>query len=390
MEHLTFIHCADIHLDAPFKENGRNNYGEARRKDIRAAFSNIIDSVKKKNADMLLIAGDLFEHRTVTRGTLDWLYMKLSETAVPVVIIPGNHDPYLINSWYKSFEWPDNVIILSPDKPHVLLEKEGASIAGLGFSSFKEEKADLGKIPSPKNGFFNILMLHGTCDMDFTNSLYNPVNSNELEALGYDYYALGHFHAKRNDYSLKTVFNPGSPEPLGFDETGEHGAFYVSMKKEQGKIQLETEWFNTSIREYQHRILDVTGCKTLEEVKIRILGILEGLDPDRVLIKVTLKGRTDLGLDEDVLTSDFSDQWLFLEICNETRKEFDLDAMIRDQSLKGAFVREMKLRLHEISKAMMEDRENTDLKKQEEILMNALYYGLDALQNGKIEWLNEL
>lgn len=389
MKTLKFIHCADLHLDAPFRETGAGTYADTRRKDIREAFSNIIDRVKSEKAQMLLICGDLYEHRTVGKGTMDWLYMVLSQAGVPVLIIPGNHDPYLKNSWYRSWDWPENVKILSPDNPHLVMEDLCVNVYGMGFSSFREDKPDLSVVPPPVKGYFNIMMIHGTLDMSFTNQAYKPVSSKELEELGYDYYAMGHFHRMRDDYTLRKAFNPGSPEPLGFDEQGFHGAFIVNMTMDQDKTTIKAERFKTSVRSYHDKKLDITGCKNLEEVKMRIIGLLEGLRPDRDLMRITLAGRTDLSLETDTLTEYFSEDWFYIMIYNETQKSFDIEELEKDPSLKGAFVREIKSRIESIKKALENDPDNTELKKEEEKLLLAMNYGLEALHSGRIEWQDD-
>lgn len=389
MKTLKFIHCADLHLDTPFREIGTGTYADTRRKDIRDAFSNILNRVKTEKADMLLISGDLYEHKTVGKSTLDWLYMVLSQVNVPVLIIPGNHDPYLKNSWYRNWEWPENVRILSPENPNIILEDLCVNVFGMGFSSFREDKPDLSVVPPPVKDYFNIVMIHGSLDMDFTNQSYKPVSSKELEVLGYDYYALGHFHKLRDDYPLKNAFNPGSPEPLGFDEKGFHGAFVVNMEMDQSKTSIRVEKFDTAIRSYHDKNLDITGCKTLEEVKMRVIGLLERLRPDRDLIRITLIGRTDLSLETDILTEFFSEDWFYLQIYNETQKDFDLEEIEKDPSLKGAFVREVKTRIESVTEALKKDPENLELQKEKEKLFLALNYGLEALHWGRIEWLND-
>lgn len=389
MRTIKLIHCADLHLDAPFREYGQGTYAETRRQDIRKAFTNILERVREEKADLLLISGDLYEHNTVTKSTMDWLYMKLSEVRVPVFVIPGNHDPYLLNSWYRTWDWPSNVIILSPDKPQRILEDQKINIYGMGFASFKEDKPDLAKVAPRINGYINIMMIHGTLDMDFTQQAYKPVTSADLDELGYDYYAFGHFHSTRDDYNLKNAVNPGSPEPLGFDEPGIHGAFVVTLKEEQGRVAVEKERFDTALRVYHDKQLDISGCKTLGEVKIRLLGLLEGLNPDRDITRITLKGMTDLTLEPEMLSSFVTDQWLYLKIINDTRIAFDIDSIEKDPSLRGAFAREMKERLKKVLEALEKEPGNTELKKEEERISRALLYGLEALQNGKIEWWNE-
>ena len=226
------------------------------------------------------------------------------------------------------------------------MEELKLSVYGIGFSAFKEGKPDLSRINPPEEGYFNILIFHGTLDMDFTEQDYKPVSSDELKALNYDYYALGHFHTIRN---VDNIVYPGSPEPLGFDEPGEHGAFLVTMTLENGQVQNNSQFFKTSQRQYHQKYLDITEAGSLQEVKMRILEAVEGLDKQRDLVRLTLKGRTELALDPEEISDMFSD-WLYFKIRNETRKAFDLDLIEKSPTLKGAFVREIRERLKSIEK----------------------------------------
>jgi len=385
MRKLKFIHCADIHLDAPFRDHGTQIYAEMRRQDIKTAFLNILNKAREARADFLVISGDLYEHEYIAKKTMDWLNMVLSEAQIPVFIVPGNHDPYIRNSWYRVWDWPENVHILSPERPHIVLEQFRLSVYGMGFSAFKEGKPDLSAVIPPKEGYFNILIFHGTLDMDFTQQDYKPVSSEELKSLNYDYYALGHFHSARN---ADNMVYPGSPEPLGFDEPGEHGAFLVTMFSENGQVRYETQFFRTSLRQYHQKYLDISDCGTLQEVKIRILETVEGMDKQHDLVKLILKGRTELSLDPGEISDMFSD-WLYFRICNETRKAFDLDLLEKSPTLKGAFVREVRERLKKLEKEMENDPGNILLREEAEKLEMALVFGLEALETGKIEWWGE-
>lgn len=386
MKSLKFIHCADIHLEAPFREHGAGGYAETRRMDIRKAFLHILKAVKEHQADFLLISGDLFEQRYITRKTMEWLSMVLSDVQAPVFIIPGNHDPYIKNSWYQIWDWPANVHLLTPDNPQYILEEQRVFIYGMGFSAYKQGKPDMSLVPPPRKDFLNILMLHGTLDMDFSGEAYQPVTSAELEALHYDYYALGHFHQPRSDYPVKNMINPGSPEPLGFDEPGPHGAFLITAMRNDSGIRLEAEPFTTAQRVYHSIHLDVTGLKSLEEVKMKLLGALEGLDPQKDITLVNLRGRTSMILDTQALTDLFSEDWLYLQVRNETQRAFDMETLAKDPAIKGAFVRSIKGKLDAIEAALITEGALPVLIEERERLELALSFGLEALQNGKIEW----
>ena len=149
------------------------------------------------------------------------------------------------------------------------------------------------------------------------------------------------------------------------------------------------EKYNTAIRSYHDEDLNINGLKTIEEVKMRVLAHLEGFNPEKDIIRINLKGQTELSLEENMLTSLFAGNYLYLKIRNHTRKAHDIASLEKDLSLKGAFVREMKARIQKITDELEENPDNPELKREEEILTLALNYGLEALQNGKIEWLSE-
>ena len=215
--------------------------------------------------------------------------------------------------------------------------------------------------------------------MDFRTGI-KPVTTQELKALNYDYYALGHFHKTK---IIDNIANPGSPEPLGFDEKGSM-ALSGKTFRITGEVKVESHFFETACREYCEKTIDVSGCRTLEEIKIRILEVVEGLNYNRHLIRVTLKGRTELSIDTEYLKDMFSD-WLYFDIRNESTKAFDIDSLLKNPSLKGAFAREMLIRLESLEKLLKNDPENENLKREKEVLDLALTFGLEALENGKLE-----
>lgn len=374
---VKFLHAADIHLDAPFKEHGTNDYAQQRRKDIRDAFASAISLAISSNVDFILICGDLYEHDYTSRKTIEWLAGQLERFKKPIIMIPGNHDPYVANSWYKNFEWPKHVRLLTDASPSLILEDLKVLIHGIGFSSSRQDKPDLEKISKPLEGYFNILMLHGTLDLTFGKTPYHPVTSAELNVLGYDYYALGHFHKQNNTYELKKAANPGSPEPLGFDEKGEHGVFVTTLTMDDSsKVKIDTEKASVARKHYVEPVLDITPFETLDRLKMELLGILEKLDAARDLVRIHLTGRTALQLDCEALESLLSQGFLMFELRDETQKSLDLGVLARENTLKGLFVRDMLEKLNELEAKGLMDEAKT--------VRDALYFGIEALETGKV------
>ncbi|HEY2285913.1 MAG TPA: metallophosphoesterase, partial [Streptosporangiaceae bacterium] len=76
---LRILHTADVHLSEDLDP-------EARLVGWRAFLS------QAGQADLLVVAGDLFDHARVPQSLLDQVVEDLAATPVPVVILPGNHD----------------------------------------------------------------------------------------------------------------------------------------------------------------------------------------------------------------------------------------------------------------------------------------------------------
>ncbi len=381
MKEIRFIHCADIHLDAPFTSLGsEKDKSSERRQDLKNTFQRIIDTVKSERSELLLISGDLFEHSYTSKPVISFLnscFRSIPETRV--FIVPGNHDPYVTTSFYKLFEWNSNVTILSEDKPFCIVDELNTCIYGIGFSSFaKENNKDLAELKPADSNLINILLAHGTVDMNIGDGIYNPMSSNDLAALGMDYVALGHFHNRIDNIGGRgMIYNPGSPEPLGFDETGEHGIYKGSIvKQDNGDTLLNVNFIRLNSKSYDIAEIKVDCCGSNEEIASRISQYIENSDLSKTLLSLTLKGYIENGfrIDTQSIPLSFKDKIYYLKLKDETGINFNIDQISKEPGLKGLYTRKMLKR--------MEDCED---EKEKGILRKALYYGLEALENGKLE-----
>ena len=110
---VKILHTADMHLDSPFTLMDAS-LSEARRADLRSAFAALMMYVKDNDIDILLIAGDMFEHEYATKETIALAVREFEK--VPqcrIVISPGNYDPYTPNCVYKKCQFPANVHIFT-------------------------------------------------------------------------------------------------------------------------------------------------------------------------------------------------------------------------------------------------------------------------------------
>ena len=88
--------------------------------------------------EYLLIAGDLYENESVTEATIQYinqLFTSIPETKI--LIAPGNHDPYLKNSFYANYKWSNNVYIFHENA--IFYSFPDADFYGFGFQDFYHE-----------------------------------------------------------------------------------------------------------------------------------------------------------------------------------------------------------------------------------------------------------
>lgn len=379
MKQVTFIHMADLHLDASFSSLADVNKAELRRKELENCLRRIVEKALYNSIDLLIISGDFFEDSNVKGSTIQTaknLFSELYKTEV--IIIPGNHDPLRENSYYKASEWGNNVHILEDSKQVLYLEKYNACIYNMGVRGEVVKDFSIIQDKDISNERFNILIFHGTVDMPFEEENYNPITSEKIFSLGMDYVALGHMHCfSKTKNGEAVMINPGSPEPMGFDEEGVHGIIQGKIiLSENEQKSVETEFVPTATRNYHNIEINVSGCSSDEETIAKI-----GLD-NKVkfyttdLYSITLKGfipkEYKLGV-KNILEA-FAQYCFFIKIKNQTSEQFDFEQYLEDPGIKGEFVRRIL--------DMMDSKCSTERR---ETLYMSLQYGLQAIENGRVD-----
>jgi len=378
LRQIKFLHFADLHLDSSFASLGMgHDKASTRRNELKETFGRIINIAKEEAADLILISGDLYENGYVRKSTISYINDRFcSIPEIKIVLVPGNHDPYILNSFYRNYSWSKNVHILSEEKPCIIFEDISTCLYGIGFKSFYQEQAPLHHVKSPEGSCFNLLLAHGTVDMNIKQSGYNPMSSETLSSLGMDYIAMGHFH-NRSERPEAGIYNPGSPEPLGFDEPGEHGVYLGCITlSDKGDKQLDVRFIKTSTRFYETMELDVTGCSNDEQVKSKILHAAHYKDLKAGLFSIILKGYVECSfkVSTSYIQAALEDRFFHLKIKDETIPDYNFEEIANESGLRGLFARKV---FSLIAKA--ED------EQEKKMLMKALYYGIEALEQGRVE-----
>lgn len=345
-----------------------------RRNEIKEAFHGVIELSLKEEADFLLICGDLYEHEYVRKSTINYICEELGRIQnTGVVIIPGNHDPYMPGAFYRTVEWPDNVHILAGEKMSVEFEERRVRIFG---------SRDTDALTQADPSCINVMMLHGTLNMGIAKNAFSPLTSQQLDTTGMDYIALGHFH---NRFEAKgktlTAFNPGSPEPLGFDEEGSHGVYIIEIFiGDDGRKYYESRFISINRRNYRNVDVYCDECGSDERLAEIIGAAMKESGSSEDLYSITLKGIVEAGYKADIhgLEASLARQCFFIRIKDNTMPGYDFEEISKEPGLKGLFVRKMMERIKQAERAGDEEGRL--------LAVDSLYYGMQAMEQGEI-WL---
>lgn len=330
---MKFIHIADMHLDACFNNlSNINGLPEKRRLEQRKIINDIVNYIKENEIKFLFIAGDMYEQEYIRRSSIEYVNRLFREIPdVNIFISPGNHDPFIKNSFYNTFEWSENVHIFKNNIEKI--ELEDVDIYGYGFGDYYCKQDVVENIKIEDKSKLNILLVHGSVDGgndEFRQ--YNPMSSKKLKELGFDYIALGHIHKKSyNDEKKQRIVYPGSTISFGFDEPGEHGMIFGDLSKKELKL----EFIRLDTRKYEDYKLDISECLSNEDIieKIEEINLKEN-----DLYKILLVGNRNFIIDIKEIEKLITKKNI-IKVKDDTKMTYNIDEIILKNDIKGVFTK---------------------------------------------------
>ena len=353
MNSVKILHCADIHIGAAGSFLGAN--ADSRRFETLVTFENIIDLAKERNVDIIAISGDLFDTDSLEANFSEAVINKIAEASpIKVVYCAGNHDPLNTSSPFINSGLPENLYVLPAKDTCITFEDINARVYGKSFDSAHLQGVDKFSVSAPQDDVINIMVIHGELKGDL-NSDYNAITPRFIKKSGMDYIALGHVHKHTPVGKIEnTSFAyPGCPEGQGFDELDEKGVYLGYISK--GKAELE--FIPVSKRQHIHRKIDITD---ISDISAHILSVLkenyENFADNLYKIELTGAINEDVNLNLAELTTRLSQHLYFVKVKDSTEYKIDYEALAKEPSLKGVFVKKM---LEKINA----DPQNESLKK---------------------------
>jgi len=359
---FTFIHAADLHLDAPFSgvDAGDARVRECLVESTYEAFDRIVALALARQVDFVLIAGDTFNSRDkALRAQLRFRSAceRLREGGIAVYLVQGNHDP--ADGWSAHLTLPDNVHHFATDRVErveVLDPASGEALCALygrGYAT-GAVKSNLAR------GFARgsadetaIGVLHANVGGQEGYEPYAPCSLDDLKSAGLDYWALGHIHKTADLCDAPPIRYAGSPQGLNPKEDGAHGCWLVTM--ERGAVTAE-EFVETSQVRWARAELDIASIDGVDELHAALRSICAEAREDAggrpAILRVDLHGRTQVhaqlgrGSTLEDLVRELSDEqmaeapWVWIDRVRDlTRGTIDIEFMRGVEDFAGDLVR---------------------------------------------------
>ncbi|GGC49223.1 metallophosphoesterase [Siccirubricoccus deserti] len=299
MANFRFLHAADLHLDSPLRglEARPDVPADRIRGATREALQNLVALAIEEQVDFVVLAGDLYDGEWRDWGTGHFLLgqlARLTRAGIRVVAISGNHDAESILT--RQLRFPEGATML-PTRPesHPLPEL-GVVVHGQGYARREMLENLVPRYPRPVAGAFNIGLLHTSVNGRPGHAGYAPCALAELLRHGYDYWALGHIHAREvlAEGDCWVVF-PGNLQGRHVREAGAKGAMLVTVR--DGRVAAVEHRSLDTVRWARVEVaLDgaADAAEVLNRVRLALEAALSGVGSRLLAARVVLRGATPL------------------------------------------------------------------------------------------------
>lgn len=348
---MKFIHIADVHLGA--KPDKNKPWAEERKNHGWQALTEVIARAEEEQVDLLLIAGDLFHRQPLLRELKEVNYQFSRLSCTQVVLIAGNHDFMNPDSYYRTFQWEQNVHFLKQETlEYIELPMLRTRVYGLSYWHRELKTPLYDNACIAEGNFLNILLAHGG------DEKHIPFRAQEIVKAGFDYAACGHIH-KPVQLVENRVVMAGALQPVDCNDMGEHGFFMGELTKEGCCVS----FYPLTYCEYAVMNIRITPKVTGGELEKFVREKLAQA-PEYMIYKIILTGFCD---ENTWLSTEVTDVLEKLDrvvqVVNKSRPDYDFERMKSQykHQLIGKYIHAM------------------EQLPQDEVTKLALYYGVEAL-----------
>ena len=355
-----FVHAADLHLDSPFRglADLAPHVASVLQQATFDAYDAIIDLCIERDADALLVAGDVFDSADRSlKAQLRFVdgLQRLGDAGIRAFICHGNHDP--LDGWEATIPFPDNVHRFGAEVECAALDPGDRSspvVCGVSYPTREVRESLLPLFPPRETGRLTIGLMHANVGTDTGHESYAPCSLQDLEATAYDYWALGHVHTRQVLRERSpTVVYPGNTQGRHPNERGARGIYLVEVSDGRS---ISLEFVPVDTVRWERIELSIEDIEDdgglLNSLEQAVEDALEAEDGRNLVYRLQLTGRgplhdslTRAGYIDD-LRERLNAPWVSRQpfaFCGQiddvTRSPVDREELLRGQDFIGDFLR---------------------------------------------------
>jgi exonuclease SbcD len=355
---LRLLHTADVHLGARHADLG--DRAATQRERQFAAFVATIDLAIAEKADLVLIAGDLFDSNVQPRRSVERAaaqIQRLVEGRIRTVIAPGTHDVFDRASIYRAYDMAalagavgsDLVTVLDPDHPDVHLRPLDIVVHGRCFATKRAPRSPLADLDVSKDerATWHVGLLHAALAIEGkTDGDDVVITSDEIAASHLDYLALGHWHSMTKGRAGRTTYAySGAPEPIALDQDRAGHVLLVDLDVVDGKKKVHVEERRVGRTGFERVQLDAATVGSQPNL---VSKLAERANPDLVLDVELIGVRPDeLDLHAEEVETELADRFLKVRVRDRSVSPLPEGPLAPPDTVLGAFVRDLEAQVAE-------------------------------------------
>jgi DNA repair exonuclease SbcCD nuclease subunit len=188
---VTLVHSSDVHVDD-------SRIAAQHGGDGTGGLQAVLAYAREVGADAVILAGDTFDNHMVCAATVERAGRALAEAGVPIVLLPGNHDPLTADSVYARGGYAEIAglrILGLDDDGSTRFPEHQLEIWGNAHRDYRNMEPL--KDPRPRTTRWQVCVGHGHYEPPETwHDPLRPswlISNAMIDATGADYVALGHW-----------------------------------------------------------------------------------------------------------------------------------------------------------------------------------------------------
>ena len=332
---LRLLQTSDVHLGARDVDLGEAA-GMLRDRRI-AAFERSLGLAVSEQANLVLVAGDLFDSNRISRAIVERVataFGGLAKAGIRTVILPGDHDPLDASSVWRAYDLA--AMAGAPGQVDVLDPAAGAAgdlaLGDLGLTITARFPA-----PDLRDDRWRIGLIHRQARL----------RDDEIAGAGVDYLAVGGLHEAASGGAADVAWGAsGAPDLVTTrDRAGEVLLVRLEDRGERRAVTVERRRVGTT--RYESISLDLAAYPDDAALQAAIAARADGGAGADLLLDVVLTGDwpDELEADPDALQAALRDRFLQLRVRNEASPVLTGSAAPAAETIRGAFIRDLEGRI---------------------------------------------